>query len=82
MLAVLDGDAPVDAPWGREETAFMIDFIAAREGQRPKWWKTMREILAEPVLVHPAYSILATMTGFTQVQSLCRRGASLPANGL
>src|SRR5580658_7702495 len=24
MLAVLDGDAPVDPPWEREETAFMV----------------------------------------------------------
>jgi SAM-dependent methyltransferase len=52
MLAVLDGDAPVDAPWEREETAFMIDFIAAQEGQRPNWWKTIRERFAEPVLMH------------------------------
>jgi SAM-dependent methyltransferase len=55
MLAVLDGDAPVDAPWGREETAFMIDFVAALEGQRPKWWKTVRERFAEPVLTHPMF---------------------------
>jgi SAM-dependent methyltransferase len=58
MLAVLDGDAPVDAPWRRDETEFMIDFLAAREGQRPKWWQTMREILAEPVLVHPRFESL------------------------
>src|SRR5271167_1825904 len=58
MLAVLDGDAPVDAPWEREETAFMIDIVAAREGQRPKWWKTTRERLAEPVLVHPRFESL------------------------
>ncbi len=55
MLAVLDGDAPVDAPWEREETAFMIDFVAAREGRRPKWWKTVSERFAEPILVHPAF---------------------------
>ena len=55
MLAVLDGDAPVDAPWEREETAFMIDFLAARDGRRPNWWKTVRERFAEPVLVHPAF---------------------------
>ena len=55
MLAVLDGDAPVDAPWEREETAFMIDFIAAREGQRPNWWKTVRERFAEPVLTHTLF---------------------------
>jgi SAM-dependent methyltransferase len=58
MLAVLDGDAPVDAPWEREETAFMIDFVAAREGQRPKWWKTARERFLEPVLVHPQFERL------------------------
>jgi SAM-dependent methyltransferase len=55
MLAVLDGDAPVDAPWEREETAFMIDFIAAHEGRPRSWWKTMRERLAEPLLVHPRF---------------------------
>jgi SAM-dependent methyltransferase len=55
MLAVLDGDAPVDAPWEREEIAFMIDFLAAREGRRPNWWKTVRERFAEPVLAHPAF---------------------------
>ena len=58
MLAVLDGDAPVDAPWEREETAFMIDFLEAREGRRPSWWKTIRERLAEPVLVHPGFERL------------------------
>jgi SAM-dependent methyltransferase len=55
MLAVLDGDAPVDAPWEREETTFMIDFVAAREGKRPAWWKTVSERFAEPVLVHPGF---------------------------
>jgi SAM-dependent methyltransferase len=55
MLAVLDGDAPVDAPWEREETEFMIDFITARDGRRPTWWKTVRERFAEPVLVHPGF---------------------------
>ena len=59
MLAVLDGDAPVDAPWEREEIAFMIDFLAALEGQRPKWWKTVRERFAEPVLTHPGFERLA-----------------------
>ena len=58
MLAVLDGDAPVDAPWEREEIAFMIDFIAAQEGLRPTWWKTVRERFAEPVLVHPTFEQL------------------------
>jgi SAM-dependent methyltransferase len=55
MLAVLDGDAPVDPPWEREEIAFMIDFLAAREGRRPSWWKTASERLAEPVLVHRGF---------------------------
>jgi SAM-dependent methyltransferase len=55
MLAVLDGDAPVDAPWEREETEFMIDFVAAREGKRPAWWKTVSERFAEPVLAHPGF---------------------------
>jgi SAM-dependent methyltransferase len=46
MLAVLDGDAPVDARWDREETAFMIEFVAARDGRRPNWWKTVSERFA------------------------------------
>ncbi|MGH7923916.1 MAG: class I SAM-dependent methyltransferase [Candidatus Binatus sp.] len=58
MLAVLDGDAPVDAPWEREETAFMLDFVEAREGRRPRWWKTVQERFAEPVLVHPMFEPL------------------------
>lgn len=58
MLAVLDGDAPVDAPWEREETEFMVDFIAVHEGRRPSWWKTARERFAEPVLVHPSFERL------------------------
>jgi SAM-dependent methyltransferase len=55
MLAVLDGDGPVDAPWEREETAFMIDFVAAREGRRPTWWKTVSQRFVEPILVHPGF---------------------------
>jgi len=58
MLAVLDGDAPVDAPWEREETEFMIDFVAALEGKRPAWWKTVSERFAEPVLVHPGFEMV------------------------
>jgi SAM-dependent methyltransferase len=58
MLAVLDGDAPVDAPWEREETAFMIDFVAKVDGERPRWWKTVSERFAEPVLAHPAFESL------------------------
>ena len=55
MLAVLDGDAPVDAPWEREETAFKIDFLTLHDGRHPQWWKSMSERLAEPVLVHPMF---------------------------
>jgi len=58
MLAVLDGDAPVDAPWERDETAFMIDFLEARGERRRGWWKTMRERLGAPVLTHPRFTSL------------------------
>jgi hypothetical protein len=58
MLAVLDGDAPVDPSWEREETDFLIDFLAAHEGRPQTWWKTMRERLAEPLLVHPRFESL------------------------
>ena len=33
----------------------MIDFLAAREGRRPSWWKTVSERFAEPVLAHPGF---------------------------
>jgi SAM-dependent methyltransferase len=58
MLAVLDGDAPVDAPWELEETVFMIDFLTARDRRRPNWWKTVSQRFAEPVLGHPAFEPL------------------------
>ena len=58
MLAVIDGDAPVDAPWEREETAFMIDFVAKLDGERPQWWKTVSERFAAPALAHPAFESL------------------------
>jgi SAM-dependent methyltransferase len=70
MLAVLDGDAPVDAPWEREERAFMIDFLAVPDGQRPGWWKTVSERFAEPVLVHRGFERLghriSTAVSFSQ----------------
>ena len=58
MLAVLDGDAPVDAPWEREERDFMMDFLEARDGRRPTWWKSARQIFAETVLAHPMFKSL------------------------
>jgi SAM-dependent methyltransferase len=54
-LAVLDGDAPVAAPWERDETAFMMNFLERIDGQRVGWWKTVGQRLDEPVLVHPAF---------------------------
>jgi SAM-dependent methyltransferase len=54
-LAVLDGDAPVSAPWEREETAFMVSFLEKSDGRPRDWFKSMRERLAEPVLVHRAF---------------------------
>lgn len=54
-LAVLDGDAPVGAPWERDETAFMVSFFERIDGQRLSWWKTVGQRLGEPLLVHPAF---------------------------
>ncbi len=54
-VAVLDGDAPVDAPWERDETAFMVAFLERIDGQRLGWWKTIGQRLGEPLLVHPAF---------------------------
>jgi SAM-dependent methyltransferase len=55
LLAVLDGDAPVDAPWEREETTFMIDFLERIDGKRPDWWRNARQRLGEAILVHPGF---------------------------
>ena len=58
FLAVLDGDAPIDPPWEREETAFMIDFVASLEAKRPAWYENARQRLEEPVLEHPTFNRL------------------------
>ena len=54
-LSIVDGDSPVDAPWERDEVAFMTAFLEKIGAQRPDEWKTARQLLSEPRLVHPAF---------------------------
>lgn len=54
-LAVMDGDAPVHAPWERDETGFMVSFLKKLDGRSQIQWKTCSERLDEAVLVHPAF---------------------------
>lgn len=54
-LALLDYDGPRDAPWGREEVLFAVDFLDRINGLRQRPWKTISDQIAQPILVHPAY---------------------------
>jgi len=55
FLAVLDGDAPINAPWERDETAFYSDFLEKVDGKRPFGWKNARQQLDQPKLLHRLY---------------------------
>lgn len=54
-LAVVDGDSPVDAPWERDEVAFMTSFLERIGARRAGEWKTAKELLRAPRLAHPAF---------------------------
>jgi len=70
VFAILDGDAPIDAPWIAEEQAIMINLVTKIEGEHPKWWTSASERLHIPHAEHPQFvraatKITAPMT-FTQ----------------
>ena len=70
MFAILDGDAPIDAPWAAEEQAIMIDLVTKLEGKRPGWWLSAKQRMGLPLIEHPQFSrveskITSPMT-FTQ----------------
>ncbi len=60
FLAVMDGDAAIDAPWEREETAFYWDFLEKVTGNRPLGWKNARQQLDQPKLLHRLYKPVGT----------------------
>jgi SAM-dependent methyltransferase len=53
VLAVLDGDSPIGAPWEGEEEALAIDLVSRTDNRAAKWWKTASERLADPLVNHP-----------------------------
>jgi SAM-dependent methyltransferase len=55
FLALVNGDAPVDAPWEKEYRRLMLDFLEKIEGTRPSGWKSARDQLGAPLLIHPQY---------------------------
>jgi trans-aconitate methyltransferase len=55
FLAILDGDSEIDAPWEREANAFMSDFVENLESKRHFAWKSAREQLNQPKLLHPRF---------------------------
>jgi SAM-dependent methyltransferase len=61
FLAVLDGDAPIDPPWEREATRFMLDFLEKSEGERPQRWATASQRLRQPILNHPAFECVGAV---------------------
>lgn len=60
MLAILDGDAPIDPPWKAEEQSVMIDLVTRIEGAHPRWWTTASERLHIPHLEHTQFARLGT----------------------
>jgi hypothetical protein len=56
MFAILDGDAPIDAPWVEEEQAIMIDLVTKIDGKRPNWWMSAKQRITLPLVEHPQFS--------------------------
>jgi SAM-dependent methyltransferase len=55
FLALVSGDAPVDAPWQDEERTVMAEFIYKVSGKHPAGWRGTREQLNDPILLHPGF---------------------------
>ncbi len=52
VLALVDGDAPVEAPFEQAIAEVMKETIARAEGKRPDSWLTYRDRLQRPMLEH------------------------------
>jgi len=55
VLAMVDGDAPIGAPWEAAENALFSDFIERLQGAPPKFAATRLEQLERPFIVHPLF---------------------------
>jgi len=55
ILAMVDGDAPIGAPWEAEEKALFIDFIERLQGAPPKFPATPLLGLERPILEHALF---------------------------
>jgi SAM-dependent methyltransferase len=55
LLVLLDGDAPVDAPFDEAAMRVMQETVERADGARPKWWTNAGDRLARPMLDHPRF---------------------------
>jgi SAM-dependent methyltransferase len=55
VLAMVDGDAPIGAPWEAEENALFAGFIERLQGAPPKFPTTRLQGLKRPILEHALF---------------------------
>jgi SAM-dependent methyltransferase len=60
VLALVDGDAPIGAPWEAEENALFSDFIERLQGAPPKFPPTRLQQLERPFIAHPLFERLGS----------------------
>ncbi len=56
VLAMVDGDAPIGAPWEDDEQSLFVDFIERLQGAPPKFPATRLSGLEAPILKHALFS--------------------------
>src|SRR6516162_8871686 len=60
VLAMVDGDAPVGAPWEAEENALFSDFIERLQGAPPRFPPTRYQQLERRFVTHPQFQLLGS----------------------
>ena len=60
VLAMVDGDAPIGAPWEAEENVLFSEFIERLQGAPPKFAATRLEQLERPFVTHPLFQPLGS----------------------
>lgn len=61
VLAVVDGDAPVDAPFEEAASAVMIETLSRAEGHPPSYWLTPMERLERSLPPHPRFEVQGSL---------------------
>ena len=60
VLAMVDGDAPIGAPWEAEEDALFSDFIERLQGAPPRFPPSRLQQLERPFISHPSFQRLGS----------------------